>query len=176
MHLVLVMEYIEGETIDAFISSGKKFTEPQIEALFAQLADILAYVGSLRPPIVHRDINPRNILLTPEGKLVLVDFSGVQDAIRTTLYQGATLVGTAGYIPMEQVSGRATHRSDLYGAAATAVFMLTGRNPAELPTRELKIDLSKVLPLSPRLSYVLNNWLEQIQTGARSLPHWQRAF
>jgi len=72
----------------------------------------------------------------------------VQDAIRTTLYQGATLVGTAGYIPMEQVSGRATHRSDLYGAAATAVFMLTGRNPAELPMRELKIDLPSVTALA----------------------------
>jgi len=157
---VLVMEYIQGETVEAYIASGKKFTEEQIEHILAELADVLAYIGSLRPPIVHRDINPRNLILKPDGHIALVDFSGVQDAIRTALYPGATLVGTAGYIPVEQVSGRATHRSDLYGAAATAVFMLTGRNPAELPTRNLKIDLSGLLYTSPRLSYVLNNWLD----------------
>ncbi len=157
---VLVMEYIQGETVEAYIASGKKFTEEQIEQILAELADILSYIGSLRPPIVHRDINPRNLILRPDGHIALVDFSGVQDAIRTALYPGATLVGTAGYIPVEQVSGRATHRSDLYGAAATAVFMLTGRNPAELPTRNLKIDLSGLLYMSPRLSYVLNNWLD----------------
>lgn len=157
---VLVMEYIPGETLEAYIGSGRKFTEERIEALLAELCDILAYVGSLRPPVVHRDINPRNIIIRPDGHLVLVDFSSVQDAIRTALYQGATLVGTAGYIPLEQVSGRATHRSDLYGAAATAVFMLTGRNPAELPMCNLKIDLSGLIYLSPRLAYVLDNWLD----------------
>ena len=157
---VLVMEYIQGDTIEAYIAAGKKFTEEQIEALLAELADILAYLGSLRPPIVHRDINPRNLIIRPDGQIVLVDFSGVQDAIRTALYPGATLVGTAGYIPMEQVAGRATHRSDLYGAATTTVFMLTGRNPSELPMRNLKIDLSGLLYMSPRLSYVLDNWLD----------------
>jgi len=157
---VLVMQYIEGETIESHVSSGKKFTEAHIEQMLAELADILAYIGSLRPPIVHRDINPRNLILQPDGHIALVDFSGVQDAIRSALYPGATLVGTAGYIPVEQVSGRATHRSDLYGAAATAVFMLTGRNPAELPMRNLKVDLSGLLYLSPSLAYVLDNWLD----------------
>lgn len=157
---VLAMEYIEGQTIDSYIASGKKFTENQIEEILAELADILAYIGSLRPPIVHRDINPRNIILKQDGHIVLVDFSGVQDAIRTALYPSATLVGTAGYIPLEQVSGRATHRSDLYSAAATAIFMLTGRNPTELPLRNLKIDLSGLLYVSAKLSYVLNNWLD----------------
>jgi serine/threonine protein kinase len=160
---VLVMQYIEGETIESHVFSGKKFTEAHIEQMLAELADILAYIGSLRPPIVHRDINPRNLILQPDGHIALVDFSGVQDAIRSALYPGATLVGTAGYIPVEQVSGRATHRSDLYGAAATAVFMLTGRNPAELPMRNLKIDLSGLLYLSPGLAYVLGNWLDPDQ-------------
>ena len=159
---VLVMQYIEGETIESHVSSGKKLTEAHIEQMLAELADILAYIGSLRPPIVHRDINPRNLILQPDGHVALVDFSGVQDAIRSALYPGATLVGTAGYIPVEQVSGRA-HRSDLYGAAATAVFMLTGRNPAELPMRSLKIDLSGLLYLSPGLAYVLGNWLDPDQ-------------
>jgi Serine/threonine protein kinase len=96
---VLVMEYIQGETVEAYIASGKKFTEEHIEQILAELADILSYIGSLRPPIVHRDINPRNLIVQPDGHIALVDFSGVQDAIRTALYPGATLVGTAGYTP-----------------------------------------------------------------------------
>lgn len=171
---VLVMEYIEGETVDSYIATGKKFTEDHIERMLAELADILTYIGSLRPPIVHRDINPRNIILRPDGHIVLVDFSGVQDAIRTALYPGATLVGTAGYIPLEQVSGRATHRSDLFGAASTAIFMLTGRNPAELPMRNLKIDLSGLLYISSRLSRVLNSWLDP-DPDRRSLSAAQAA-
>ncbi len=174
MLFVLVMDYIEGETVESYIASGKKFTEEHIEQILAELADILAYIGSLRPPIVHRDINPRNIILRPDGHIVLVDFSGVQDAIRTALYPGATLVGTAGYIPLEQVSGRATHRSDLFGAASTAVFMLTGRNPAELPMRNLKIDLSGLLYISSRLSKVLNSWLDP-DPDRRSLSATQAA-
>jgi len=143
---VLVMEYIQGETVEAYIASGKKFTEEHIEQILAELADILSYIGSLRPPIVHRDINPRNLIVQPDGHIALVDFSGVQDAIRTALYPGATLVGTAGYIPVEPVSGRATHRSDLSG----------------------------LLYMSPRLSYVLNNWLDP-DPDRRSLSAAQSA-
>jgi serine/threonine protein kinase len=160
LRLVLAMERIDGQDLEKIVNSGRKFSEAEVEDMMAQLCDVLAYLGSLRPPIVHRDINPRNIVLKADGTIVLVDFSGVQDAVRTALFPGATLVGTAGYIPLEQVGGRASHRSDLYGAAATAVFLLTGRNPAELPTRALKIDLTGIVELSPGLSTLLSSWLE----------------
>jgi serine/threonine protein kinase len=160
IRLVISMEYIEGQNLESLVRSGNRFPEAEVERLLACLADILGYLGSLRPPIVHRDVNPRNILLRPDGSLALVDFSGVQDAVRTALYPGATLVGTAGYIPIEQVAGKASHRSDLYGAAATAVFLLTGKNPAELPMNGLKIDIGSVLDISPRLGRVLDSWLD----------------
>jgi hypothetical protein len=157
--LVLAMEYIQGDNLESLVSSGKKYDEAEVERILACLADILAYLGSLRPPVVHRDVNPRNIILKPDSSLALVDFSGAQDAVRSALYPGATLVGTAGYIPLEQVAGKANHRSDLYGAAATAVFLLTGRNPAQLPSRGLRLDLSGAVELSPRLGIVLDSWL-----------------
>jgi eukaryotic-like serine/threonine-protein kinase len=160
MRLVLAMEHIEGENLEKIALSGRKLSESDIERILAELADILAYLGTIRPPIVHRDVNPRNLIMRPDGSIALVDFSGVQDAVRTALFPGATLVGTAGYIPLEQVGGKASHRSDLYGAAATAVFLITGRNPSELPTRNLKIDLSAVVDLSPRLATVLSSWLD----------------
>lgn len=169
LRLVLAMEYIEGQDLEKIVRSGRKFTEADVERILAELSEILAFLGSLRPPIVHRDVNPRNIILRKDDTIALVDFSGVQDAVRTALFPGATLVGTAGYIPLEQVAGRATHRSDLYGAAATAVFLLTGRNPAELPTSGLKIDLSGIVDISPRLDSVLSSWLDP-DVSRRSLP------
>lgn len=160
IRLVIAMEYVEGRNLESIIKSGQKFTETEVEHILAQLCDILAYLGSLRPPIIHRDVNPRNILMKPDGTIALVDFSGVQDAVRTALFPGATLVGTAGYIPLEQVAGKASHRSDLYGAAATAVFLLTGRNPSELPSSGLRISLDGIVELSPRLKAVLGSWLD----------------
>jgi len=172
--LVLAMEYIEGQDLEKVVKSGRKFAEPEVEKMLAELAEILAYLGSLRPPMVHRDVNPRNIILRTTGSIALVDFSGVQDAVRTALFPGATLVGTAGYIPLEQVAGRASHRSDLYGAAATAVFLLTGRNPAELPTQGLKIDIGSLLDVSARLETVLSSWLDP-DVSRRSLPAQEAA-
>ncbi|HEY9053806.1 MAG TPA: serine/threonine-protein kinase, partial [Rectinemataceae bacterium] len=160
LRLVLAMERIEGQNLEAAVAAGKRFSEAEVEDILAQLSSILAYLGSLRPPLVHRDINPKNIVLRPNGSIALVDFSGVQDAVAAALYPGATMVGTAGYMPLEQVAGRASHRSDLYGAAATALFLLTGRNPAELPTKALKVDISGIMDLSPRLDAVLSSWLE----------------
>ncbi len=160
LRLVLAMEHIEGLDLEKAAASGRKFSEADIESILASLADILAYLGDLRPPVVHRDVNPRNIILRKDGSIALVDFSGVQDAVRAALYPGATLVGTAGYIPLEQVAGKASPRSDLYGAAATAVFLLTGRNPSELPTSGLRINLAGLVELPPAMAAVLGSWLD----------------
>ncbi len=157
--LVLAMELMPGVDLET-ATEKRRFTEAEVCAILAGLADILAYLGSLRPPVIHRDVNPRNVLLGPDGGVSLVDFSGAQETLRRAANTGATLIGTAGYIPLEQVSGRATIRSDLYGAAATALFLLTRRNPTEIPVKNLKPDLSSLPPLGPVLAAVLDSWLE----------------
>jgi eukaryotic-like serine/threonine-protein kinase len=158
--LVLAMERAPGLDLEAAIAGGRRFSEAEVASALAGLADILAYLGSRMPPVVHRDVNPRNVLLGPDGRVYLVDFSGAQEALRRAANPGATLIGTAGYIPLEQVSGRSSPRSDLYGAAATALFLIARRNPAELPARGLKPDLSALPPLGPALFAVLDSWLE----------------
>ena len=157
--LVLAMELMPGVDLETAMEA-RRFTESEVAALLAGLIDILAYLGSLRPPVIHRDVNPRNVLLGPGGQVSLVDFSGAQEALRRAANPGATLIGTAGYFPLEQVSGRATARSDLYGAAATTLFLLTRRNPAELPLKNLKPDLASLPPLDRALAAVLDSWLE----------------
>jgi len=166
---VLVREYVEGRDLAEMVDSGWRGTEAQIRRIGLQLADIVAYIHSLRPPVIHRDINPRNIVARDDGEVFLVDFGGVQDAIRLSATAASTMIGTPGYAPMEQFVGHATVRSDLYGLAATLVFLLTRRSPADLPTKTLKLDLASVIEISsPGLARVLSSWLEPDE-AARTL-------
>jgi eukaryotic-like serine/threonine-protein kinase len=159
--LVLVREFIEGASLHQKVQEGWRGTEEQIRAMGARLARIVSYIHGVRPPVIHRDINPRNIIVDPSGDLFLVDFGGVQDAIRLSTGATDTIVGTPGYTPMEQFTGRASIRSDLYALAATILFLLTHRNPADLPVKDMKIDVPSIVEItSPGLARLLGNWLE----------------
>jgi eukaryotic-like serine/threonine-protein kinase len=166
---VLVREYVEGMSLQARVASGWRATEDTIRDIGARLLRIVAYIHSVRPPVIHRDINPRNIIMRDDGEVFLVDFGGVQDAIRLSSGGTSTIVGTPGYTPMEQFIGRASVRSDLYAVAATLLFLLTHRNPADLPLKEMKIDFPSVIEItSSGLSRVLASWLEPDE-GRRKL-------
>lgn len=168
-YLVLVMERVPGTSLARQLEAGRRWTEADIERMLAELLDILAYLHSLRPPLIHRDINPKNIILRPDGSIALVDFSGVQDAVRLAYRDTTTMVGSAGYAPLEQVSGRASVRSDLYAAAATAAQLLTRVHPSDLPRKGLKPDPGALVELSPRLAHVLGIYLEPDE-DLRALP------
>ena len=73
----LVREYVEGRDLQALVDSGWRGTEEQIREIGLQIADVVAYIHSLRPPVIHRDITPRNIVLRDDGEAFLVDFGGV---------------------------------------------------------------------------------------------------
>ncbi len=165
---VLVRQYVEGSDLQEKVAGGWRATEAQIREIGRQLIDIVSYIHALRPPVIHRDINPCNVVMRDDGAVFLVDFGGVQDAIRLSA-RASTMVGTPGYAPMEQFVGRATVRSDLYGLAATLLFLLTHRSPADLPVKNMKPDLQLVGDLvSPGLARVLSAWLEPDE-AARTL-------
>ena len=167
---VLVREYVPGTSLQASVESGWRATEDEIRAIGARLARIVEYIHAVRPPVIHRDINPRNIVRREDGEIFLLDFGGVQDAIRLTTGAANTIVGTPGYTPMEQFVGRASIRSDLYALAATLLFLLTHRNPADLPAKDMKVDFASVIELSSRgLGRVLGSWLEPDE-AKRTLP------
>jgi hypothetical protein len=79
------------------------------------------------------------------------------------------MLGSAGYAPLEQISGRATVRSDLYATAATIAQLLTLTHPSDLPMKGLKLDPAALVDLSPRLAFVLDNYLEPDE-ALRNLP------
>jgi len=161
VRFVLIRDFVEGKSLQEKVDSGWRATEKEICSIGSQLLSVVDYIHSVRPPVIHRDINPRNIIQRDDGEVFLLDFGGVQDAIRVSGAASSTIIGTPGYTPLEQFTGRATVRSDLYAAAATLLFLLTHRNPTDLPTRAMKIDFRSVVEITtPGLARVLGNWLE----------------
>ncbi len=167
--IVLAMERVEGKNLAEIVESGKRFTEAEIQNMIADLLEIVSYLHALRPPVIHRDINPKNIMLKDDGSLALVDFSGVQDAVRLAYRDTSTMVGSAGYAPVEQVSGRASIRSDLYAVAATAAFLVTHKHPSDLPLKNMSPDPGALVELSAALAFVLDSYL-QADESKRGLP------
>jgi len=127
----LVMDYVRGINLeDELKNQGGNLPESQVVETARQLCDVLTYLHSFHPPIVYRDMKPGNVILTPEGRVVLIDFG----IARIFTPQGkATLIGTPGFAPPEQYTGEVDERSDIYGLAATLHYVLTGRDPEKHP-------------------------------------------
>lgn len=157
--LYLVLEYVEGATLDE-LRKSHRLTRDDVADYLTQAADILQYLHAQSPPIVHRDIKPRNVIRRPDGRVVLVDFGSVRDKLRPE--GGSTVVGTFGYMAPEQFQGRANPASDTYGAAATALALLTGREPDQLPHQGLRLDVEKALGpnASPAMKQLLTACLD----------------
>lgn len=123
----LVMEFVDGRDFETIMSERKGSPLPVDEAMnyFFQVLDILDYLHRRQPPVVFRDLNPRNIMLR-EGRIFLVDFGIAR--LFTPQIRG-TAIGTAGYAPPEQYKGDAEPRSDIYSLGAVMHYFLTARNP-----------------------------------------------
>jgi serine/threonine protein kinase len=154
--LALIQTYVEGKSLEQCMQQGRIFSEAEVKQLGKALLNILVYLHGRHPPIIHRDIKPSNILLASR-QAYLVDFGSVKtfSGAETT---GFTVVGTYGYMPPEQFSGRAVPASDLYSLGATLIALLVGTHPSSLPRRGARFDISQIPNLSPEFFDWLN-WL-----------------
>jgi serine/threonine protein kinase len=158
--LYLVMERIEGVSLAEFVKRGGTWRNEDVVRLLEQASVVLAYLHGRTPPIIHRDLKPGNVIRRPDGTFAFVDFGAVRDRLRPE--GGSTVVGTFGYMAPEQFQGRATPASDVYAIGATAVWMLTGLEPEDLPHKGLAIDVAAALGprASPALVTVLSAMLQ----------------
>jgi serine/threonine-protein kinase len=119
----LVMDFIEGRSLGAMLAErGRPLAEAEALPWIRQVCDALTYLHTRTPPIIHRDIKPENIIITNEGRAMLVDFgiSKVYDPAKGTTL-GAKAV-TPGYSPPEQYGrGRTDSRSDADATAAPGI-------------------------------------------------------
>ncbi len=154
-------------SLDGGVKKGWHPTEIQVKNVAIQILNILRYLHQLNPPIIHRDIKPQNIILQPNGKIFLVDFGAVKDIYHNTMSMSGTFVGTVGYMPPEQLRGKAYCASDLYSLGGTLLYLLTHRSPDELPQKRMKIDFRSCVEISPEFA----DWLEVILE-----PMWEDRF
>jgi serine/threonine protein kinase len=132
VRLFLVMEFVEGANLAEHIATHGPMSAVEATALLRELLGILAYLADQTPPVIHRDITPKNIVLGARDKLPrLVDFGAVQNILRPEGASGSTMIGTPGYMPMEQVMGQARPATDLFSLGMSIVFALSGKSPTE---------------------------------------------
>ncbi len=157
----LVQEYIEGVNLKDKVLNDRVFTEAETIKILREILDILKYLHNFHPPIIHRDINPSNLIITPGGDVFLIDFGAVKDIMEYNP-NNATIVGTYGYMPIEQTMGRASTSSDIYSLGMTTVFLLTGKNPSKLKISRGKPDFSAYCDISQSFAQTLNLMIEPV--------------
>ncbi|MEM8502869.1 MAG: serine/threonine-protein kinase [Cyanobacteria bacterium P01_D01_bin.1] len=146
---VLVQSYIEANSLETLLQAGKRFSEGDVIDIAEQLLDTLMYLHAQTPLVIHRDIKPSNILIDQNtqnendsiGNIYLIDFGSIHTDL--TKESGTiTIVGSYGYIPLEQFSGQAVPASDLYSLGMALIYLITGTHPADMAHVNGRIQLA----------------------------------
>jgi serine/threonine protein kinase, bacterial len=173
--LFLVQDYVAGENYQKLLrqklQQGKTFTEAEVTQFLAQILPVLGYIHSLG--VIHRDISPDNLIKRDrDGLPILIDFGGVKQVAVNAATQYVpgginnsdipTRLGKIGYAPNEQMQrGVVSPDSDLYALAATALVLLTGREPPDLiDPQNFTWNWREHVSLSPALAQILDRMLQ----------------
>jgi formylglycine-generating enzyme required for sulfatase activity len=150
----LVMEFIEGDDLQKIVfNAGGGLPEAQALPWILQVCQALEYLHTRNPPVIHRDVKPANIKITPEGQAVLVDFGIAKQADPAIPTYSGARASTPGYSPIEQYKQSGTDaRSDIYSLGATLYFSLTGECPPESIDRLTGTALVPPRQLNPAIS------------------------
>ncbi len=132
LHIYLVQERVTGESL----ANYQLKDTADLDRLIQGVLSVLIYLQNFTPPVVHRDVKPSNIIVS-EDRVFLVDFGAVQ-VVTPSDNGGSTVVGTSGYMPFEQLMGRAVPASDLYGLGMTLIELVTGKTPDLLPMTNMR--------------------------------------
>jgi len=137
-HWYLVMEYIPGRTLEEYLQKSPNGYTSLAEALRigVKLSSILEYLHLCKPPLIFRDVKPANVMLTPNGRVYLIDF-GIARSFHSDKAKDTTPLGSPGYAAPEQYGkAQSDARTDIYGLGATLQTLLTGRDPLDLRAGE----------------------------------------
>lgn len=140
----MVIDYIKGMDLETLLKNKQaKFSEIQVIKWAIDICDVLSYLHSNDPPVIHRDITPANLFVKERNlSILLFNFNVARRLDKSCTKE----IGTMGYAPPEQMSGNPEQRSDIYSLGATLHHILTGKPPVPLrfkPVRTLNENISK---------------------------------
>lgn len=143
--IYVVMDYIEGESLDKILNEYGAQPEEKVIEWAMQICDALSYLHRQKPPIIYRDMKPANVMLNTDGIIKIIDF-GIAREYKEQNLADTTILGTKGYAPPEAYSGQTNPRSDIYALGMTMHHLLTGVDPrsgeAYAPVRQWNPELS----------------------------------
>ncbi len=157
----LVMSFIGGEALDAYVSRvpAKKLPLAEVLQIGLTLCDVLDYLHTHQPPIIFRDLKPSNIMRTATGHIYLIDF-GIARHFKPGQARDTASYGSAGYSPPEQYGlAQTTVRSDIYSLGATLYHLIVGHKPQVAPFH-LEPLLSQIPALPPRFITLITQMLD----------------
>ncbi|MFP2903874.1 serine/threonine protein kinase [Pyxidicoccus sp. 3LFB2] len=128
--LYLAQEFIEGESLLARLQLHR-YSESEARDIARKVLSVLLQLHAHVPKLIHRDIKPANLIQRPDGALYLVDLGSARELAAGSA-RGATMTGTYGYAPLEQLAGHVTEWCDLHAVGATLLHLLTRQPPWEL--------------------------------------------
>lgn len=132
----LAQEFIDGDDLKHELSQDAQYSEDRVIELLTEVLSILEFVHQQQ--VVHRDIKPANLIRRKQdGKIVLIDFGAVKEISRLASEAGGqtsitVAIGTPGYMPNEQLSGKPRFSSDIYAVGMLGIQALTGLSPQQL--------------------------------------------
>ncbi len=167
---LIVMEYIEGVSLDKVLTQRGACSQKDVVKWGRQLCDVLSFLHNQQPSIIYRDMKPANIMLKPDGNIVLIDF-GMAREFKKQNNRDTTHLGTHGYAAPEQYKeNRQTDaRTDIYSLGVTLYNLVTGHDPC-LPPYGIK----SICTMNPSLSPVLDQIIKKC-TQLESASRYQSA-
>ncbi|MEO5999182.1 MAG: serine/threonine-protein kinase [Chitinophagaceae bacterium] len=161
----IVMEYVEGESMDALLHRKKKLSNEETEDILRQIISALAYLH--KKDIFHRDIKPTNFKVQPDGTVKMLDFGIAKHKYSPKFTQIGSIVGTTEYMAPEQFQQRPELKSDIWALAVLCYELVTGympfeaSNPVELQSKILKGVFTNPKILLPQLSENLSTIIDK---------------
>lgn len=159
----IVLEYVEGSTLKDIIKTDGPLPAKVSVNIASQVLDALS--AAHESGIIHRDVKPQNVIITPRGKAKLTDFGIARDTAATTrTFAGSNVIGTVHYISPEQARGEnVTAATDIYSCAIMLYEMLTGEvpfagdNSVTIALKHLQEDITPPIEINPRVPRALSD-------------------
>jgi tRNA A-37 threonylcarbamoyl transferase component Bud32 len=139
----LMLEHVSGSDLRNHLKNNPDIELEQLKSWSLQVAEVLDYLHTQDPPVIHRDLSPDNLMLRRDGSIVVIDFGAANEFVGNAT---GTLVGKQSYMPPEQLRGKALPESDAYAFGCTLYYLLTGEDPVPLSVSDVSTKKEDVPP------------------------------